>query len=215
MKHVLLFCLFLPATSVGRLEETFSTIYRQKLWGINAQGQGCSGSGSKIETTREYRELLEMILDALQIHSVVDLGCGDWEFSRAISWTNVDYKGFDVVAHVIDQNNRKYAKNTIAFAVLDATQQELPSADLLICKDVLQHLSNADVQKVIQQFKKYTYCLVTNDVNADTLSSENYDIVSGDYRPLDLTKPPFNLKGCKLLTYKSEYVTKQVLLIKS
>jgi 2-polyprenyl-3-methyl-5-hydroxy-6-metoxy-1,4-benzoquinol methylase len=195
------------------LHEIFSNIYNQRLWGANAQGAGCSGSGSTLETTQEYRNLLELILDVLQIKSVVDLGCGDWEFSRVIPWGSIEYKGFDVVAHVIESNIQKYSKKGITFAVIDATKEELPAADLLICKDVLQHLSNLDVAKIITQFKKYKYCIITNDVYEHTLSSNNADIERGDYRPLDITAAPFYVNASKLLVYRSGYVTKQVLLI--
>lgn len=208
---IILFSLSLKAQQSSH--EIFSAIYNQKLWGANAQGEGCSGSGSTLDTTKEYRNLLKLLLQVLEIKSVVDLGCGDWEFSRLISWESIDYKGFDVVAHVIERNIQNYSKNGISFAVLDATQEQLPAADLLICKDVLQHLSNNDVAKIIQQFKKYKYCIITNDVYAHTLSSDNGDIVRGDYRPVDITAAPFNVLASKLLVYKSGYVTKQVLLI--
>ncbi|CAN5186143.1 hypothetical protein BH09DEP1_BH09DEP1_8400 [soil metagenome] len=201
------------AQSQQSLHEIFSQIYKQKLWGQNASGQGWSGSGSALDTTVEYRTLLELILKIYDIKSVVDLGCGDWEFSRVVKWGSIDYKGFDVVAHVIERNNQRYAKNGISFAVLDATQQELPSADLLICKDVLQHLPNHDVAQIVKQFSKYKYCIITNDVYEHSLSSDNYDITRGDYRPVDITKAPFNVNASKLLVYKSGYVTKQVLLI--
>lgn len=207
--------IFLSVYAQGQqsLHEIFSNIYHQKLWGANAQGAGCSGSGSTLETTQEYRSLLELFLEVFEIKTVVDLGCGDWEFSRVIPWGTIDYKGFDVVASVIERNIQKYSKNRISFAVLDATQEELPTADLLICKDVLQHLSNFDVAKIVTQFKKYKYCIITNDVYAHTLSSDNSDIIRGDYRPLDITAAPFNVSGSKLLVYKSGYVTKQVVLI--
>ena len=197
------------------LQEAFSHIYEFQLWGANEEGQGCSGSGSTVQTTQEYRELLELCLHVFDIKSVVDLGCGDWEFSRMIPWAQIDYKGFDVVSSVIERNIKKYAREGISFAVLDATNQQLPAADLLICKDVLQHLSNDDVTHIIKQFSKFKYCLITNDVYGHSLSSDNPDIVSGDYRPIDITMPPFNVLGNKLLVYRSGYVIKQVVLIEN
>lgn len=202
------------AQSQQSLQDIFSQIYTHKLWGQNAEGHGCSGSGSSLDTTVEYRMLIELILKVYDIKSVVDLGCGDWEFSRVIKWGTADYQGFDVVAHVIERNILKYSKSNVSFAILDATQQELPSADLLICKDVLQHLSNEDVEKIIKQFAKFKYCIITNDdIYTHSLTSDNQDIVRGDWRPIDITMPPFNLSAQKLLVYKSGYVTKQVLLI--
>lgn len=212
---IVIVILVLPMHAKQTLQEAFSHIYEFQLWGSNEEGQGCSGSGSKVQTTQEYRELLELCLQVFDIKSVVDLGCGDWEFSRMISWGQIDYKGFDVVASVIERNIKKFAKKGISFSVLDATYQELPAADLLICKDVLQHLSNDDVAKIIKQFSKFKYCLITNDVYGHTLSSDNPDIISGDYRPINITAAPFNVPGDKLLVYRSGYVIKQVVLIKN
>ncbi len=216
MKHLFIIVLIhfsLFAEFQESLHDIFSQIYTHKLWGQNAEGRGWSGSGSALETTVEYRTLLELILKVYEVKSVVDLGCGDWEFSRAIPWGSIEYKGFDVVAHIIQQNIRNFTRENISFAVLDATQEELPTADLLICKDVLQHLPNEDVAKIIKQFHKFKYCVITNDIYAHSLSSDNSNIVRGDYRPIDITMPPFNVSANKLLVYKSGYVTKQVLLI--
>jgi hypothetical protein len=90
----------------------------------------------------------------------------------------------------------------------------LPKADLLICKDVLQHLPYEDIQKIIKQFDKFKYCIVINDVDPVKLTCENVDIPRGHYRCLDLTKPPFSLIGRKVLVYASGNETKQLLLIK-
>jgi hypothetical protein len=70
---------------------------------------------------------------------------------------------------------------------------ELPAADLLISKDVLQHLSNELVQKFIRNNLKpgkYKWVLLTND-----RGSENADTVPGGYRAIDLAARPFDVKG--------------------
>ena len=82
-------------------QEAFSNIYKNKIWGENNIGEGWSGSGSSLQQTIKYREFLQKFLADHQIKSVVDVGCGDWTFSRAIDWTGIDYKGFDVVEDVI------------------------------------------------------------------------------------------------------------------
>ncbi len=43
---------------------------------------GFSLSGSQIQLSREYVAFLEDFMLRNQIHSVVDVGCGDWAFSR-------------------------------------------------------------------------------------------------------------------------------------
>ncbi len=196
-------------------EEAFSYIYEAKVWGCNSDGEGASGGGSVEETTRQYRKFLQDFFAVYEIRSVVDAGCGDWEFSKLIDWRNIHYVGYDIVDSVIKRNQAKYTSGNIHFIHADAINEDLPSADLLICKDVLQHLSNSDILAFLPQLKKYKYCLITNDVDPRTLTSSNPDIQSGGYRQVDLTKPPFFLMGKKVLTFESAYNRKQVLFIKN
>jgi hypothetical protein len=94
-------------------------------------------------------------------------------------------------------------------------RMNLPSADLLICKDVLQHLPNEDILLLLPQLKKFKHCLLINDVNPMSLTSDNPNCSLVGYRHLDLTKPPFNLSGQKILTFISVSFTKQILYIKN
>ena len=194
-------------------EEAFTDIYNTGEWGRNKFGEGTSGPGSLPETTELYRIFIQQFLDQNQIQSVVDMGCGDWSFSRLINWENVNYMGYDVVKSVIEKNQAEFTQPNIHFYHGDALTTDLPPADLLICKDVLQHLSNEDISSFIQQLPKFKFCLITNDVDRRTLSSSNPDIHTGGFRQLDLTKAPFNLAGTVALIYVSDRATKQVLLI--
>jgi len=80
----------------------------------------------------------------------------------------------------------------------------------------LQHLPNKEVKAFLPQLKKFKHCLITNDVDPQTLTSKNSDIHVGNVRWLDLTMPPFKVKGRKVLTYKTDdgRDTKQVLHIR-
>ncbi|MCB1107623.1 MAG: class I SAM-dependent methyltransferase [Chlamydiia bacterium] len=190
-------------------EEIFSAIYKLGTW----SEEGFSLSGSQIEITREYVIFLQDFLERNYIKTVVDLGCGDWAFSRYIDWTGIEYIGIDVVKEVIERNQRLFATPNITFIHGDAFEMELPQGDLLLCKDVFQHLSNLEIQQIIGQFSKYKHCLITNYVDLKTLSSKNTDIPTGLYRPIDLTKPPFNLSGEKVLNFFSGVAPKQTLYI--
>ncbi len=96
---------------------------------------------------------------------------------------------------------------------MDGLQHPLPSADLLICKEVLQHLSNTDVLRFLGKLSDFTYCLITNDVDPITQTSDNPNIAQGGYRWLDLTAPPFNVRAIKVLNYNEGVLLKQVILI--
>jgi SAM-dependent methyltransferase len=198
----------------GETRVAFEKIYRDADWGKNSGGIGNSGTGSTLEATALYRQYLQDFMKANDIKSVVDAGCGDWEFSQKIDWTGIDYKGYDIVAKVIEADKAKYGKPNIQFFTGNIVEEDLPPADLLISKHVLQHIPNADVKKFLdKQLKKYKHVLLTNGVHEILLTGNNADIKPGEYRLLELMKPPFDIKGRKALTYWANGHMHQVLHI--
>ena len=193
------------------LTKTFNRIYEEGVWGRDVAGKGTSGSGSSLEITRDYRAYLEEFIRTQRVRSIVDAGCGDWTFSSAIDWGGASYLGVDVASDVIEANRRKYEKRNVTFRVGDITE-ELPAADLLISKDVLQHLPDALVDKFIRnnlKKGKYKLVLLTND-----RGTGNPDIVPGGYRAIDLAAAPFNVTGLVDLPIKfGNEVTKTTSLL--
>ena len=57
----------------------FDEIYDKDLW------EGGSGGGSTIANTVAYRAMLEGFLRDKKISSVLDVGCGDWQFSKVVA----------------------------------------------------------------------------------------------------------------------------------
>jgi SAM-dependent methyltransferase len=199
---------FTPEAHARR--EVFESVYARQEWGTNARGEGTSGSGSTLGFTRLYRVFLQDFLAAHDIRSVVDAGCGDWEFSQAIDWTRIDYLGVDIVPSVIEANRQRFGKANVRFAVADIVRDELPPADLLLVKDVLQHLSDADISRFLAQLPRYRHVLIVNDVQPDSLTALPVDIRTGGYRPIDLTRPPHGLPGTKVLAWRHGGHTKLV-----
>jgi SAM-dependent methyltransferase len=174
------------------LTNTFNHIYAEGVWGRDDTGRGTSGSGSTLEITREYRAYVEDFVKKHAVKSVVDAGCGDWSFSSAMDWSDARYLGVDIASDIVEANREKYQRGKIRFQVGDVTE-ELPGADLLISKDVLQHLSNRLVQKFIEnnlKKGKYKWVILTND-----RGRENPDIEPGGYRAIDLASAPFEIGG--------------------
>lgn len=183
------------------LADTFNQIYAEGSWGRDVTGKGTSGSGSTLEITREYRAYVEDFIKKHAIKSVVDAGCGDWTFSSAMDWGDASYLGVDIASDVIEAVRKKHEKGKIHFQVGDITE-DLPAADLLISKDVLQHLSNELVQKFIKnnlKKGKYKWVILTNDRGS---RPQNLDTVPGGYRAIDLAAPPFEVKGLRDLPIK-------------
>ena len=177
-----------PAKKLG---QTFNQIYDTAFWGRAEDGRGTSGTGSTKEITKEYRTYLEEFIKSHGVKSVVDAGCGDWEFSSAVDWNHARYLGIDISSTVVAAVKKKYESKTVKFKVGDVTQS-LPPADLLICKDVLQHLPNALIAKFIKnnlRKGKYKWAIITNDRGPD-----NPDANPGDYRSINLSVAPFNVR---------------------
>jgi SAM-dependent methyltransferase len=186
-------CFIEPDGSLEKLEEHFTKIYRSQDWGHG------SGVGARPDRTVEYRAFLQRFIIDNHVRSVVDLGCGDWQFSRHLDWSNVRYLGIDVVAAVIERNRREFAKDNIAFEEFESLAT-LPPADLLLCKDVLQHLPNELVKEYLTTFKtKYKFSLITNDDEPKDL--QNIDIDVGGWRTLRLEREPFCESGSVVLAW--------------
>jgi SAM-dependent methyltransferase len=178
------------APSPEALRGAFSFIYENDLWGRG------SGAGSFPEYTQPYVAMLQRFLRDHEIRSVVDVGCGDWQFSRLIDWDGVDYLGLDLVESVIEANRKAFATNSIAFEVA-TVGEPLPSADLVVCKDVLQHLPLAVVGDYLAQFRqRFKHVLVTNDVYPDASTNDECPLGSG--RALRPDLEPFS-QECTLV----------------
>jgi SAM-dependent methyltransferase len=182
----------IDAVREPQLTGTFNRIYAEGTWGRDAAGRGTSGTGSTLAITQEYRAFVENFIRTHGVTSVVDAGCGDWTFSRAIDWGGASYLGVDIASDVITAVRARHERGRVRFQVGDITD-ELPGADLLISKDVLQHLSTALVRKFIRnnlRSGKYKWVILTND-----RGSGNADIANGGYRAIDLAAPPFDVRG--------------------
>jgi hypothetical protein len=116
-----------------------------------------------------------------------------------MDWSGIRYHGFDVVGTVIDTNKQHFASDNIAFATMRSIS-DLPKADLVICKDVLQHLPNRDVNEYLDYFlTHYKYAIVTNDIFPDAYT--NLDIPHGAGRALRLDQDPFDRRIAVLVRW--------------
>jgi len=175
------------------LKRAFDSIYADSRWGRSADGHGLSGPGSTLEATSQYRSFIEDLIRDEGVRSVVDAGCGDWSFSQHIDWGAAAYRGLDVVDVLVEKLQAAHEGPNIRFDQQDITD-ELPTADLLIVKDVLQHLPNAYIHKFIRNnlhANRYRIAVVVNDRTFD--HRDNRDIRVGGFRGLDLRAEPFHL----------------------
>jgi SAM-dependent methyltransferase len=173
--------------------EVFDFVYTANVWGGAGDGSiGTSGKGSTDAVTAPYRDFLTGFMRKNGIVSVLDVGSGDWQLGKLINWEGIDYTGVDVSA-VVMENTGKYAAPKIRFVEGDARSMELPAADLLILKDVLQHWSNDDIVGFLPKLAGFRYSLITN--GGDPAAPANRDVLAGGFRLVDPSQPPFSVLG--------------------
>jgi len=176
------------------MREAFEKVYATNEWHYG------SGEGSLPRHTRGYVQFLQGFLKEYNIRSVVDMGCGDWQFSRYVDWTGIHYRGFDLVKSIIEKNQKTFAKPNIEFVLYDGDFDALPQADLLIAKDVLQHLSQDNIMRFLPTLKRFRASLITNCINPHG-ATENKQIQDGEFRYLDLRLSPFFLEAQEVFEF--------------
>ena len=135
--------LFIQQTQSKDISKIFDKIYVDKLWGKDElEDRLFSGEGSyDPKLTDNYVKVIEDFLLSLNNPSVLDLGCGDFEVGKRLIPYIFKYIAADVSSLVIEQNKKRFSETDVKFIHLDASSNELPSVDLIIVRQVLQHLS--------------------------------------------------------------------------
>ena len=177
------------------MRDAFERIYATNQWTYG------SGEGSLPPHNRVYARFLEDFIRTRGVRSVLDMGCGDWQFSRLIDWGGARYLGLDVVESVVQTNKERFERPGVEFRRYSGDPGDLPGADLLIAKDVVQHWSNASIQRWLPVIQNYRWALITNCVSPRRPFTRNTNIADGGFRPLDLRKAPFHLRAKKVLTF--------------
>ncbi|WP_434619330.1 class I SAM-dependent methyltransferase [Tabrizicola sp. M-4] len=157
-----------------------------------------SGAGSTLAYTEDLRPALARVFRELEIRSVVDAPCGDFNWMSRVDLEGIDYTGLDIVEEIIAANEEKYRAAGRTFAVADATKDALPAADMLICRDLLLHLPFRNIGDLLANVAKsrFDWVLITSYVN-----EKNSDILRpGLARQVNLCAAPFGFpRGAETL----------------
>ena len=182
------------------VKEVFDRVHRLSHW---ASPGSVSGEGATKSQTAELERAIPRLLRKLNVRSLLDLPCGDFGWMQRVACCVEHYVGADIVADLVHRNNELYKNKRCRFVVLDLTSDALPIADLLMCRDCLVHLSLIDIKQAFAQLRasRIKYLLATTFPETE----HNEDAVTGDWRPLNLTTPPFNFPAP--LTYINERCT--------
>ena len=117
--------------------------------------------------------------------------CGDFHWMQHVDLSQIDYIGGDLVSELVERNQSKYAREGVEFKKINLVKDSLPKADIILCRDCMVHMSFEDVQAALINLNRSDakWILTTNFPDA----KRNDDIVTGQWRPINLMLPPFNL----------------------
>ncbi len=181
-------------------KDAMKQIYEMKLWGGNTF-DFYSGTGSHDpEIVSPYLEVVISFLTSFNSPiTVCDLGCGDFNVGKElVKYTN-RYIAVDIVPNLIQYNKEKFEIKNLEFHCLDIATDSLPKGDCALIRQVLQHLSNIEIQKIVQKLADFKHIILTEHVPEGDFIP-NKDIISGQgirlkkQSGVNLLAPPFNLE---------------------
>ena len=170
------------------LAQRFQRIHDTNLWGAAATS---SGLGSEMEATAVLRTELPGLFERLSVASLLDAPCGD------AGWINradlgVHYVGVDIVPALIERLQARAAAEEIRseYHLADITGNTLPRCDAILCRDALVHLSFANIERAVANFRASgaTWLIATTFPEWQV----NADCEDGDWRALNLERAPFS-----------------------
>lgn len=175
-------------------------IYDKHLWGGD-NFDFYSGDGS--HNSKIVAPYLKAVIAFLKSFpnpiTACDLGCGDFNIGQHLAPHTKVYKAVDIVEPLIERNKNAFKADYLEFHCLDISKDKLPLGDCAILRNVLQHLSNPEIQKIVNKLEGFKYIILTEHVPAGDFIP-NKDIIAGQGIRLkqnsgvDIECAPFNLK---------------------
>ncbi len=168
----------------------FTLRYRRNIWGDD---ESYSGPGSRRDShsVTHSLEVLGHLTSLLDLKSVADIPCGDFNWISAYldRHPKVSYVGYDIVGELIARNRRSYPE--VRFAALDIVSKVPPPADLIFCKDLVNHLEDAEIIRAIENMRRSgsTWLLATS--NSGYTNVKLRRSWYRDSRHVDLAATPF------------------------
>ncbi len=185
-------------------KDAMAQVYKKNLWG-GKDGEFYSGFGAHDpELVNPYIEVVSDFLRSFdEPLTVCDLGCGDFNVGKQLIPFSRKYIAIDIVEELIQRNRSIFQDKKLEFHYLDISKDDLPIGDVAILRHVLQHLSNAEVQSILNKLSDFKYVIITEHT-PDGEFEPNKDIISGQGTRLKkksglvISEPPFGF------TYREE-----------
>lgn len=164
--------------------------------------ESASGPGSTRKAARPALEVLRRLIRRRPIRSMLDLGCGDWNWMQYLELPDggrkrgVRYEGWDASPDLIDGLTREFGQKNISFQLQDVTTAELPQVDLIVARDILFHLPRQNTIDLLQKIRRSTRYFASTSFLGMGENSEiqSYLPIEGwGFYKINLNRAPFNL----------------------
>jgi thiol-disulfide isomerase/thioredoxin len=182
---------------ISNLYNVFNDTYINKGWGEEGDG---SGPGSEPENTINTRKSLIKLIKEYNVKTLIDAPCGSCKWTKILledlqkENIKINYYGFDIADQSIINANKNLDSlktyHTIKIQQGSITDTQFPKADMILCRDTLQHLSYNSISKTLHNFAKTKSIIV---LGGYLNNSSNHNIKDGDYFSINYTSEPFNM----------------------
>jgi hypothetical protein len=174
----------------GNQQKVFEFIWKSNYWGHD---ETRSGEGSSLEYTSGLRATLPSLFNRYRVESLLDAPCGDFNWMKEVVIpSGIKYIGADIVENMVSNLNTQYASGNVEFIVIDITSDKLPYADLMMCRDVLLHLTYQDTLRFLENFLDSQIPLLLTSTHDKSSNFKNKDIKVGHSRFVDLFSAPYS-----------------------
>jgi SAM-dependent methyltransferase len=169
------------------MRRIFTKIYTSKSWG---DCESASGPGSTRERAGAFLPDLIALVQKLGATTLLDAPCGDFNWAAPLADAVAHYIGVDVVEAAIAANQQRWSSPSRQFLCRDIVRDPLPSADVILCRDALVHLSHADILAALANMRHSgaEYLILTTFIG----DRSNPDIRNGEWRPLNMEREPYS-----------------------
>lgn len=159
-----------------------------------------NGPGATLAQTEALREILPEMLKRYGIKTMLDVGCGDWNWMSHVDLTDVEgYIGWDVEPSMIADDVERYGDApNVTFEVQSLlTAEQLPKVDLILARHVLIHFPNEEIAAVLDKMRasgaKYLLTSHWEDGSNEDYEPEGFAWRGYMERALNMEAEPFNL----------------------
>jgi len=164
------------------------------------------GNNYNLETRRQIEEKNPLLIkEVFQPKKVLDLGCGPGALMHLLSELGVDVDGVDFAQSSKELATPQVRERITVGQVSDATLKPESAYDLVICREVLEHLTVLQVRQAVANMarmsSKYIYVTTRFHPNPESLLdfTTQFDVDPSHITLLnkDMLRLMFVLEGCR------------------